>query len=261
MTISIPETVFGGLQKWMQRGRWRENLSDVFDDHTFAYCEMHDLDTFEELFAKIGQHWTIQLTNIVFMDFLTRETDDGNVVDLYLKRRGWKEKSIVKAFLKGARNSVMSLYEVSDIRPGESFLARDLIMGGDPILIQESTAIESMLQWEQFAMRIVEVRGHKCVTGGILPYESELAEQVIDEISQLVVDVKIDFEEMIKEQIGEMFKGQGEDPAPELIQQLALVIALAMSAPLFSAAWLMESVFDTVDAKQPTLINSEEDFY
>ena len=33
------------------------------------------------------------------------------------------------------RNSVMSLYEVSDIITGQSFRARDLLRGGDPVLV------------------------------------------------------------------------------------------------------------------------------
>ena len=243
MTISIPKNVLDGFLKWIQRGRWREHLNDVFDEHIYAYCDLHDLDSFEKLSAKIGPHSVSHLNDSGLMDFMTRDTEDGNVVDLYLKRRGWKEKSISKAFLKGVRNSVMSLYEVSDIRPGESFLARDLIIGGDPIRVEEPIATKSMLQWEKFAMRIVEVRGHNIVVNGMLPYNSELAEQVVDEISQIVVGVKIDLEEM--------FKGQGEDPTPELIQQLALVMAQAMSAPLFSEAWLMETVLDLEDVKLP----------
>jgi hypothetical protein len=35
---------------------------------------------------------------------------------------------------------VISLYEVSDIRPGESFLARDLIRGGEPVRVSERKA-------------------------------------------------------------------------------------------------------------------------
>jgi len=34
----------------------------------------------------------------------------------------------------------LSLYEVSDIVPGESFRARDLVRGGEPVLISERSA-------------------------------------------------------------------------------------------------------------------------
>ncbi len=51
-----------------------------------------------------------------FEDFLTRDFDDGsNVVDDYLKRRGWKEGASTRAYMAALRTSVMSFYEVSDI--------------------------------------------------------------------------------------------------------------------------------------------------
>jgi DNA-binding phage protein len=51
-----------------------------------------------------------------FEDFLTREFEDGsNIVDDYLKRRGWKEGASSRAYMAALRTSVMSLYEVSHI--------------------------------------------------------------------------------------------------------------------------------------------------
>ena len=251
MTISIPATVFEGLVKWMVRGTWPEHFQEAINDHMHAYCDLHDLDTFEEMAEKIGQHWVTALSDMAMTDFLSQETEDGNVVDLYLKRRGWTEKAIPKAYLKGIRNSVMSLYEVSDIRPGVSFMARDLILGGDPILVEEQSGTKSMLQWEQFAMRIVEVRGRHIIAGGILPYEPELTEQTIEEICRRADIAEIGFEEMVCE--------QDEHLEPELAQDLALAMVLKMSAPLFSEAWLMGTVLDPEDVELPTLLNAEGD--
>ncbi len=251
MTINIPATVFDGLVKWMVRGPWPEHFQEVIDDHLYAYCALHDLETFEEMAAKIGQHWVSVLNDMAMTDFLSRETEDGNVVDLYLKRRGWNEKAIPKAYLKAIRNSVISLYEVSDIYPGESFMARDLILGGDPILVEEQSGTKTMLQWEQFAMRIVEVRGSHIIAGGVLPYKPELTEQVIEEICLRADEAEIGFEEMFSE--------QNEYPEPELIQDLALAMVLKMSAPLFSEAWLAGTVLDPADVELPTLLNTEGD--
>ena len=140
MTIKIPATAFDGLVKWMVRGPWPEHFEDAIDDHLHAYCDLHDLDTFEEMADKIGQHWVSVLNEMAMNDFLSRDTEDGNVVDLYLKRRGWNEKAIPKAYLKAIRGSVMSLYEVSEIRPGESFTARDMILGGTQFLSKNGQA-------------------------------------------------------------------------------------------------------------------------
>ena len=251
VTIKIPDTVFDGLVNWMVRGPWPEHCEDAIDDHLHAWCDLHDLDTFEEMADKIGQHWVSVLNEMAMNDFLSRDTEDGNVVDLYLKRRGWNEKAIPKAYLKAIRGSVMSLYEVSEIRPGESFTARDMILGGDPILVEERSGTKTMLQWEQLAMRIVEVRGRHVIAGGALPYEPELAEQVIEEVCLRAGEIELDLEDMFSE--------QDECPEPELIQDLSLAMVLKLSAPLFSEAWLMGTVLDPADVELPTLLNAEGD--
>tara|TARA_R110002072_G_scaffold25582_8_gene85856 strand:- start:1713 stop:3146 length:1434 start_codon:yes stop_codon:yes gene_type:complete len=251
VAIKIPNTVFEGLVKWMVRGPWPEHFQEAIDDHLHAYCDVHDLDTFDELADKISQHWVSTLNDIAMNDFLSRETEDGNVVDLYLKRRGWNEKAIPKAYLRGIRDSVMSIYEVSDIEPGKSFLARDLILGGDPIRVEEKSGTQSMLQWEHIAMRIVEVRGHRIIAGGLLPYKPELSEQIIEEIYMRADGAEVGIEEMFSE--------QDETPEPELIQNLSLAMVLKMSAPLFSEAWLAGNVLDPDDIELPTLFNSEGD--
>jgi hypothetical protein len=72
----------------------------------------------------------------VFEDFLGRNLDGGrNIVDEYLKRRGWKESVSNKAYMAALRSSVMSLYEVSDIVRDASFLARDLLRGGETVRV------------------------------------------------------------------------------------------------------------------------------
>jgi len=71
------------------------------------------------------------LWGCVFEDFLSRDLPgDRNMVDDYLKRRGYKESASAKAYMKAIRNAVMSLYEVSDIVPGRS--SRE-ILGAEPI--------------------------------------------------------------------------------------------------------------------------------
>ena len=149
--MNISQNVFVKITKWMVSGPWPDHLQLVMHDHFHAYCDEYDIDGFEELGTKIGQHWLSTLWDIAFEDFLSRETEDGNVVDHYLKRRGWNEKVLARAYFKAIRESVVSLYEVSDIRPGKSFLARDLILGGEPVLVEEKTATKTLSPWAHIA--------------------------------------------------------------------------------------------------------------
>ncbi|MEQ9151964.1 MAG: hypothetical protein RLO06_10825 [Parvibaculum sp.] len=251
MTIRIPDTVFEGLVRWMARGPWPEHLQDVLHEHLHAYCDLHDIDDFEELADEIGAHWVAVLHDVAFNDFLSRETPDGNVVDLYLKRRGWKENAIGKAYMQGIRQSVISLYEVSDIRPGESFLARDLIRGGEPVRVEEHAGTKSMVPWEQFAMRIVEVRGHTMLAGGLLPFEAELSRQLIDEVT--------DLSDVAKIRLADMARVEGEALEPDALHAAALVLTLKISAPVFSCIWLAGTALNPGDAALPQLLNADGD--
>jgi hypothetical protein len=121
------------------------------------------------------------LWGVAFEDFLGRELppDGRNFVDEYLRRRGWNESAIAKAYMRGLCNSIMSLYEASAIVPGASFLARDLICGGEPVLITERTATRTLKEWDRIAARIV-VQGQKRVlAGGVLAFTFEGSERLI----------------------------------------------------------------------------------
>src|SRR5215813_4693920 len=118
-----------GVMKWLRRDEWNEAFSDLLEKHLRPACSKWDVEI-DELSSVIGDDWFMNLWGCAFEDFLTREfADNRNIVDDYLKRRGWKESATNKAYMAALRSSVMSLYEVSDIILGESFLARDLIRG------------------------------------------------------------------------------------------------------------------------------------
>src|SRR5262249_9629380 len=116
-----------------------------------------------------------------FEDFVTREFEDGeNVIDDYLKRRGWKETASVRGYMAALRNSTMSLYEVSDIVRDKSFRARDLLRGGEPILISERSATRSLKPWDRIAARVVQVGTQMQMCGGVLPFDHETAQAVLE---------------------------------------------------------------------------------
>ena len=122
-----------GLMKWIGRDEWREAFAELFDRHLAHACAGADVDV-EDLPSLVADQDFGILWGCAFEDFLSRDLEDGrNVVDDYLKRRGWKESPSDRAYIVALRSSVMSLYEVSGIVPSESFLARDLLRGGDAV--------------------------------------------------------------------------------------------------------------------------------
>jgi hypothetical protein len=142
-------------------------MGEIIERHIRRACDLNDIDIYD-LSGVIGEH-AITAMDCAFEDCCTVTWEDGsNLASDYLKRRGWKETAINRAYIEAIRDSVVSLYEVSDVRPAESFLARDLVRGGDPIRVTERTATKTLVQWDVIATRIVTVRGVVQIAGAAL---------------------------------------------------------------------------------------------
>ena len=145
-----------GLIKWVRRDEWRGAFEDVFQRHVGHACRGAGIEL-DELAEIVGDHGVSNLWGCAFEDFVSSGPDERNVAIDYLKRRGWKESAGTRAYVEALRLSTMSIYEVSDIVVGESFLARDMIRGGDPVRVFERSATRSLKQWDRIAARIVTV--------------------------------------------------------------------------------------------------------
>ena len=169
-----------GLMKFLDREEWQEPFDEVCEEHFGVVLAAASIE-FEDLAAKRGDIANA-LWWCAFEDFLTRSfaVEGHNSVDEYLRRRGWKEGALTKAYMKALRSSVMSLYEVSEIVPGKSLLARDLIRGGEPVCVSDGTATRTLRQWDRIAARIVPVMGKNILAGGLLPFTPEASETLFD---------------------------------------------------------------------------------
>lgn len=150
----------------------------MVEKHLRKACDLNDIDIYD--LDEIVGDAAMAAMNCAFEDCCTVTWEDGsNLCVDYLKRRGWKEAVMNRAYIEALRCSVMSLYEVSDVLPGESFLARDLVRGGDPIRVTERTATKTLVVWDMIATRIVTVRGVVQMTGAVLPINRDLAEDIL----------------------------------------------------------------------------------
>ena len=169
-----------GLMKWLTRDEWCDRFAEVYDDHLLPACDQTDLDV-DDVISIIGEDGFMSTVwGCAFEDFLTREFEDGsNIVDDYLKRRGWKEGASTRAYMAALRTSVMSLYEVSDIVRDTSFRARDLVRGSEPVLISERSATRSLKQWDRIATRVVQVGSQTQISGAVLSFDLETSEELL----------------------------------------------------------------------------------
>jgi hypothetical protein len=175
-----------GLMKSSMRDPWRDRFDQILEDHLLPACDETGV-AIDDVVSIVGEDLFMSTVwACAFEDFLTREFEDGtNVVDEYLKRRGWKEPASVRTYMSALRSSTMSVYEVSDIVPGESFRARDLARGGEPVLISERSATRSLKPWDRIAARVVPVGSKMQIGGGVLLFEMGTAETCIEALHEV----------------------------------------------------------------------------
>ena len=159
----------GAIMSWSERDDWRDRRTALFADHFGSVLEDFEM-TIEQVIDLIGPDGFMQLLGCAFEDFMTCnfEPDERNVVDDYLKRRGWKESAPVKSYLRAVQRSVMSVYEVVETAPGSHFVARDLIRGGEPIRVADRLGSDDLVQWDRIAARLLEIKGKTYMSAGVL---------------------------------------------------------------------------------------------
>ena len=235
------------LIKWTARDEWRSRVDAVMAEH-FAPA-MHEFGlAFEQIDDALGGTWAMTLWGCAFEDFLTRRfgPDGENPVEAYLRRRGWKERALTRSYMAAMQTSVMSLYEVSDLVPGRSFRARDLIRSGEPVLVSEHTATRTLKSWDRIAARIVPQGPKMILAGGLLAFTLEASQSLFGQFRDRHAHAaRGSRKAALSLDALDGWNGMDED--------------LRRAAPLFTTTWLFGVLPRVLGISQPTLFNSEGD--
>ena len=137
------------------------------------------------------------------------------------KSRLFGERAIIRILAAAVGRCVAdhSTAVASEIVPGQSFLARDLLRGGEPVLVHEGTATTTLRPWEKIAARIVTVADRNILTGGLLPFSPGATDMLMDAMRQLTGRTKRSRAKLRLE--NDVLRG---------------------GAPLFTIAWLMDAL-------------------
>ena len=221
-----------GLLAFIGReGDWRERLQDVVAEHLMPALEEFEIDQ-DGLADLLGEQWSGVLWGCGFEDFLGQHYEDGNIVDLYLKRRGWKETALNRAYFAALRDAPVSLYEVSDVQPGTSMVLRDLLSDAAPITVREKSATRTLKQWDRIAVRVVPERDHHVISGALLPFRSEAVDFLFAGLRDALKLKKRDALRLTRDQ-------------------------LLGCAPIFTSAWLFIEIDRALAPAQPQFTNSD----
>lgn len=230
-----------GLIKFLGRDNWKSFFEEVMGEHFGPAIQEFELE-YDAIGAALGGGWDMTLWGVAFEDFLGRQFEGHNFVDEYLRHRGWNESALAKSYMRGLRDSIMSLYEASAILPGQSFLARDLIRGGEPVLISERTATRTLKEWDRIAARIVPQGGKRVLAGGVLAFSFDGSERLMANIEDAIFRPP-----------------RRSRSARPTEKQLVADDVLRGMAPLFTATWLSDVLPKALGLSRPAIHNSDGD--
>jgi hypothetical protein len=216
-----------------REGDWRERLQDIVAEHLMPALEEFEIDQ-DGLADLLGEQWSGVLWGCAFEDFLGQHYEDGNIVDLYLKRRGWKETALNRAYFTALRDAPVSLYEVGDVQPGTSMVLRDLLSDAAPVTVREKSATRTLKQWDRIAVRVVPERDHHVISGALLPFRSEAVDFLFAGLRDALKLKKRDALRLTRDQ-------------------------LLGCAPIFTSAWLFIEIDRALTPAQPQFTNSDGD--
>ena len=239
------------LGKWAAKDEWEAYMSEIYAAHIDPVADVLDMSG-DDVAQLLGDS-AFMLHVFIIEDFFSArfgEDDEQNIIDDYLKRRGWREAVSARRYLEALRDSVVSLYEIVDVDPGRSVTVRDLILGGEAVTVNEKQGSQSLARWDRVAARIVTVNGKEHFTGGILPFRHELSQELLSVFDEMA--------ERMKEELLEVAKETGDDSTVELESVRRLIVLGLPCAPIFSEHWTIDAVM-RLQAPLPELRNSDNE--
>lgn len=248
MRIPGADKAIDNLVKWSVKEEWLPLREQVFAKHFDMVCDRFDT-TMEEVAGDLGDAFGM-VFGCVLEDFFTAEfgEEGTNVIDDYLKRRGWREKVPAKRYLTALKDSVLSLYEVIDLEPGHRMTVKDMVRESDPITVEEKLGSETAAKWDRIAARIVTVNKKIYFTGSILHFPYEVADELLSGIGEMVKRLKKKVRQEVKKH-GDYSNFDDSD-----IREMLL----GTSAHLFTRIWLID-VLNCAFDPPPEIRNSDDD--
>lgn len=212
---------------------WGNRLQDVVAEHLVPALNEFEIDD-DDLLKLLGEPWPGVLWGCGFEDFLGRRYGEDNIVDVYLKRRGWNETALNRDYFAALRDTPVSLYEVTEVKPGKSMVLQDLLGSAEPVTVLEKSATRSLRKWDRIVVRVITEQDSHVISGALLAFSTDAVELLFDGLCGALKLKKSDALQLTTDQL------QG-------------------CAPIFTCAWLFTALPRAMFAPQPTFCNSDGD--
>jgi len=246
-TRSNTDKAIRNIMNWAERPEWQDEQATVFNAHLAPICDRIDISQ-EELVLELEEHgYGGMLFGMVFEDFICRRLppDDKNIIDDYLKRRGWRESVPGRRYLQQLRDSVLSLYEVVEVSPGHHCDLRDLVRDGKTFRVYECMGTQNLVKWDRIAARVLMMNGKQVFSGGILPFPREA--------SQSLLRVLTESQKQFKK---ELSRAAGKEAIARISSDNLDERFLQDACPAFTSIWLSHTL-ERLHEPLPEIINRD----
>lgn len=249
--ISDTDKAIRNIMRWAERPEWVGAQAAVFEAHLSPLCERIGISQGQLGEELEQQGYNGMVLGIMFEDFLSCQLppDGRNIIDDYLKRRGWSETVPGRRYLQQIRDSVLSLYEVVEVSPGQHCDLRDLVrdQGDETIRVFERMGTQNLVKWDRIAARVLTLNGRHIFSGGILPFPRESAESLLELLSEAQQKFVENLLEVADEEIRE-----------EMSSALNPDQFLQQSCPNFTSIWLVHAL-ERLHQPLPEMSNRDGD--
>jgi hypothetical protein len=245
------DKAIANLMRWAERPEWSDERAAVLNDH-MAQVSRRLNTSLEELGAELADYGGM-LIGMFIEDLASRRFTPGNrnIVDDYLKRRGWRESVAGGSYLQQLRDSVLSLYEVVDVFPGKHCDLSDLVRGGKTVRVAERTATQQLVKWDRIAARVLKAEGKRTFSGGMLPFAMEPSQQLLKMLNNAGKKADKRFSQLLTELADEEV---AESQSSESLQ----LQLLRSAVPMFVQVWMLDTL-DRLHAPPPEIVNRDGD--
>ena len=251
MGVPSSDRATRNLLKWAARGEWGALQSEFYA----AYLEpvVDGVDLSDDALTVLPDDVAGMLRVFIIEDFFTTEFGEHgerNVIDDYLKRRGWRESVPGRRYLEALRDSVVSLYEVVDVVPGQYVMVRDLLFGGEVVRVEEKLGSEGVVRWDPVAARVVSLNGENRFTGAILPFRYEMSRQLLTVLEKMAEDLEREMRDDARQQRATV------PVTPEMAREV--MVRTSFFARILSQLWTFDAVMQA-RAPAPELRNTDDE--
>jgi hypothetical protein len=198
MSISSQaQEAFDHVYDWFKRDPWKSRFMQFFEETLAELAEINEIEVQELTLQAETQGWASQVMRGMTEYFaeLLFEIEPHNVVDDYLKRRGWKETPIGRQYLEELSTTPVRLYQVQAVVLGVSITVQDLIEPEKVVIVPEVLGSQAIGVGEFLLAKVIEVQETPYFTGSLFKLRSEDALEWASEIREILVAEETDPED------------------------------------------------------------------